>query len=157
MAAEYSNNAVQTVNPGETVVFTEDTIPCAKGFVRHRPGTGNFLLSGWVPQKRCGCGCNKVSKAVYKTDFGANIAIPEGGTVEAISIAITLDGATLPATNMIVTPAAVNEYFNVSRATNVSIFRGCCETLAIRNTSSQPILVQNANIVFSREDLNVTY
>lgn len=157
MAAEYSNNAVQTVNPGETVVFTEDTIPCKKGYIRHRAGTGNFLLSGWTPQRRCPCGCNKSSNAVYKTDFGANIAIPEGGTVEAISVAITLDGATLPSTNMIVTPAAVNEFFNVSRATNVSIFRGCCETLAIRNTSSQPILVQNANIVFGREDLNVTY
>lgn len=156
MAAEYSNNAVQTVNPGETVVFTEDTIPCTRGFVRHRQGSGNFLLSGWVPPRR-GCCCNKNQNAVYKTDFGANIAIPTGGTVEPISVAITLDGATLPATNMIVTPAAVEEFGNVSRATNVSLFRGCCETLAIRNTSSQPILVQNANIVFARDDLKMSY
>lgn len=157
MAAEYSNNAVQTVNPGETVIFTEDTIPCVRGFVRHRPGTGNFLLSGWLPQRKNKCCCCRPNKATYKTDFGANIAIPTGGTVGEISVAITLDGATLPATIMRVTPAAVEEYFNVSRATNVPIFRGCCETLAIRNTSDQPILVQNANIVFSREDLNVTY
>lgn len=156
MAAEYSNTAVQTVNPGETVVFTEDTIPCARGFVRHRQGSGNFLLSGWVPPRRTCC-CNRNQNAVYKTDFGANIAIPTGGTVEPISIAITLDGSTLPATNMIVTPAAVEEFWNVSRATNVSLFRGCCETLAIRNTSSQPILVQNANIVFARDDLNISY
>lgn len=156
MGAEYSATAVQTVNPGETVVFTEDTIPCTRGFVRHRQGSGNFLLSGWVPSRRA-CGCNRNAKAVYKTDFGANIAIPTGGTVEPISVAITLDGSTLPATNMIVTPAAVENFFNVSRATNVSIFRGCCESLAIRNTSSQPILVQNANIVFDREDLNITY
>lgn len=156
MAAEYSNNAVQTVNPGETVIFTEDTIPCRRGFIRHRQGSGNFLLSGWLPQRRTCC-CNKGSNATYKTDFGANIAIPTGGTVEPISVAITLDGSTLPATNMIVTPAAVEEFWNVSRATNVSIFRGCCETLAIRNTSAQPILVQNANIVFDREDLNLTY
>lgn len=58
---------------------------------------------------------------------------------------------------MIVTPAAVNEYFNVSRAINVDVWRGCCETFTIRNTSSQPIQVQNANIIISRPDLTVTY
>ena len=155
MGAEYSANAVQTVNPGETVVFTNAPIPCARGFVRHRDDSGNFLLSGWVPQ-RCGCNCRRPN-ATYMVDFGANIAIPTGGTVEPISVAITLDGATLPSTNMILTPAAVEEFNNVSRATHVQIFRGCCETLAIRNTSTQPILVQNANIVFDRSDLNVTY
>jgi hypothetical protein len=58
---------------------------------------------------------------------------------------------------MTVTPAAVEEFFNVSRATNVQVWRGCCETVAIRNTSDIPILVQNANIIFSRPDLAVTY
>ena len=50
--AEYSANAVQTVNPGETIVFTEAPVPCTKGLVRHRDGTGNFLLAG-----RTGCPC----------------------------------------------------------------------------------------------------
>ena len=54
------------------------------------------------------------------------------------------------------TPAAVEEFFNVSRATNVDVWRGCCETVAIRNTSDQPILVQNANILFARPDLAIT-
>ena len=155
MGAEYSADAVQTVNPGETVVFTEAPVPCARGFVRHRDGSGNFLLSGWVPQ-RYGCPCSRNQNATYMVDFGANIAIPTGGTVEEISVAITLDGSTLPATTMRVTPAAAEEYFNVSRASMVQIFRGCCESLAIRNTSTQPILVQNANIVFGREDLVMT-
>ena len=145
--AEYSANAVQTVNPGETIVF--DTVEaCNRGFVRHRDGTGSFLLSGWTP-------CRK-RNAQYLVDFGANIAVPTGGTVGAISVAITVDGATVPATQMIVTPAAVEEYFNVSRAINVDIWNGCCETVAIRNTSDQPILVQNANVIFSRPDLTVS-
>ena len=75
----------------------------------------------------------------------------------AISVAVQLDGTTLPASTMIVTPAAVDEYFNVSRAINVSVWRGCCESIAVRNTSDQPIQVQNANIIFSRPDLAVTY
>lgn len=152
--AEYSANAVQTVNPGETVVFTEADIPCRRGLVRHREGSGNFLLSGWVPN-RCNCRCNNTAE--YLVDFGANIAIPTGGTVGPISVAISLDGSTLPTTTMTVTPAAVEEFWNVSRAAGVNIWRNCCETVAIRNISDQPILVQNANILFSRPDLAVTY
>lgn len=157
--AEYSNNALQTINPGESAIFTTTVIPCRRGFVRHREGTGNFLLNGAVPNSisRNSCCCNQNRSAIYLCDFGANIAIPTGGTVEAISVAITLDGATIPATTMIVTPAAVEEFWNVSRAANVQVWKGCCETLTIRNTSEQPILMQNANIVFSRPDLVITY
>lgn len=152
--AEYSANAVQIVNPGESVIFTESPEPCARGFVRHRDGSGNFLLSGWLPRKGCSC---RRKNANYLVDFGANISVPTGGTVEAISLALTIDGSTLPSSSMIVTPAAVDEYFNVSRAINADIWYGCCESVSVRNTSSQPIQVQNANIIFSRPDLNVTY
>lgn len=152
--AEYSANQLQTVNPGETVIFTESPVPCKRDLIRHRDDTGNFLLVGFVP-RQCGCRCNRQG-AMYLVDFGANIAIPTGGTVGAISLAITIDGATLPASTMTVTPAAVEEFFNVSRAINVAVFNGCCEPLAVRNTSNQPILVQNANIIISRPDLAVT-
>ena len=153
--AEYTGIAVQTVNPGETVVFTESPVPCGRGFVRHRDGSGNFLLSGWIPTYY-GCDCKRQGSANYLVDFGANIAIPDGGTVGAISVAIAVDGSTNQASVMTVTPAAVNEFFNVSRATNVNVWRGCCETVSIRNISDQPILVQNANILFSRPDLAIT-
>ena len=153
--AEWSNNQLQTVNPGETIIFTETAVPCRRGLIRHRDDTGNFLLVGYVP-RQYGCRCPKQQDANYLVDFGANIAIPTGGTVEAISVAITMDGATIPSSTMIVTPAAVEEFFNVSRAINVAVFGGCCESLAVRNTSTQPILVQNANIIISRPDLAVT-
>lgn len=146
--AEYSANAVQTVAPGETVIFDSSVFPCRKGNIRHRDGTGLFLLSG-RSNNFYGCPCNRNS-VNYNVDFGANIAIAEGGTVEPISVAITLDGVTLPATEMIITPAAVEEYGNVSRASGVPIWANCCETIAVRNTSNQPILVQNANIVITR-------
>lgn len=143
--AEYSANSVQTVNPGDAIVFTNTPIPCTKGYVRHREETGNFLLSG----ASNGCQCCR-RNANYLVDFGANIAIPTGGTVGDISVAITLDGAIIPSSTMIVTPAAVEEFFNVSRAINVQIWSGCCEMLTIQNTSDQPILVQNANVIFNR-------
>lgn len=154
--SEYSANAVQIVNPGETIVFTDTPVPCKRGFVRHRDDSGNFLLSGWTPN-RYGCSCNQNKSANYLVDFGANIAIPEGGTAGEISVAISIDGATVPASTMVVTPAAVEEYFNVSRAINVEVWRNCCETVTVRNTSDQAIEVQNANILFSRPDLAITY
>lgn len=149
--AEYSANAVQTVNPGETIIFTEAPVPCNRGLVRHRDDTGNFLLAGYVPNiGRC---CGRNNSANYLIDFGANIAVPTGGTPGEISVALQIDGSTIPSSTMTVTPAAVEEFFNVSRAINAQIWRGCCETIAVRNVSDQPILVQNANIIFSRPDL----
>ena len=154
MACEFSNNNSQVVNPGESVVFTASPVPCNMGLVRHRNDSGNFLLRGNVRRNACGC-CPE--SAQYLVDFGANIAIPTGGTVGSISLALTLDGATLPTTQMTVTPAAVEEYWNVSDATILGVWRGCCQTLTVRNISDQPILVQNANVIFSRPDMNVTY
>lgn len=149
--AEYSANAVQIVNPGEAIVFTNAPEPCLVGLVRHRNDTGSFLLSG---SNGCnyGCRCGYLSSGStsYLVDFGANIAVPTGETVGPISLAIALDGTTIASTTMIVTPAAVEQYFNVSRATNVQIWNGCCETISIRNTSAIPISVQNANIIISR-------
>ena len=99
--AEYSAIAVQTVNPGETIVFTETTSPCKRGFVRHSDGSGNFLLNGWVPNNNCCCGCNNDVSAVYLVDFGANIAIPTDGTpavpIEAMTaVKITVKRAEIP-------------------------------------------------------------
>lgn len=155
--AEYSNVSQQTVNPGEAIVFTESPVPCNRGLVRHRDDTGAFVLKGVVPYSYgCGCGCGQQKSANYLVDFGANIAVPTGETVGPISMAITLDGTTIPASTMTVTPAAVEQFFNVSRAINAQVWKGCCQTLSIRNTSDIPILVQNANVIFSRPDLNVS-
>ena len=152
--AEYSANAVQIVNPGEDVVFTESPVPCNRGLVRHRDGTGTFLLAGVVPKSKCPC--RQARSANYLVDFGANISVPTGGTAGAISVAITIDGATIPSSTMEVTPAAVDEYFNVSRAINAQIWAGCCETVTVRNTSDQPIQLRGVNINIDRPDLNVT-
>lgn len=150
--AEFTANAVQTVQPGEAIIFTENPVPCTRGFINWRGETGNFSLSGWCPPSS-GCCCCVTESADYLVDFGANIAIPTGEDVGAISVAINIDGATIPASTMIVTPAAVEQYFNVSRAINAQVWRGCCQTVTVRNTSTIPILVQNANIILTRPDL----
>ena len=154
--AEYRATAEQTVNPGESVVFTTNDFPCTRGLVNHRAETGNFLLSGWTRPAN-GCCCNRVTSADYLVTFGANIAVPEGGTVGTISVAFAVDGATIPASQMDSTPTAAQNYNNVGRAINIPIWRNCCQTVTVRNVSDQPILVKNATIQFTRPDLAVTY
>lgn len=155
--AEYSAIAVQTVNPGESIVFTATASPCRRGFVRHNDGSGNFLLNGWVPNNGyCQC-CGNQATADYLLDFGANIAIPTDGTPAGtpgeISVAFSIDGGTDQASTMRVTPAALGEFFNVSRSKEIDIFSNCCQTITIRNTSDQPILVQEATLRITRPDL----
>ena len=136
----------QVINPGETAIFTANPVPCTKGFVNALQETGVFELSGG-----CGCGRRNGQYAVYKVDFGANISIPEGGTVGEISVAFAVDGITIPATTMRVTPAAVEEYFNISREFAARILAGCCQSFSIRNTSSIPIQMNDATLVIERE------
>lgn len=148
--AEWTSVAVQTVNPGEAIVFTENPVPCYRGLILHRDDSGLFLIKGSSNGIIRRCPCMGQSSINYMIDFGANIAVPTGETVGPISVAYELEGATLGGTTMTVTPAAVEEFFNVSRATNVPIWVGCCESFAVRNISNIPILVQNANLVIAR-------
>lgn len=146
--AEWTSVAEQTVNPGESIVFTETSVRCTKGLILHRDDTGSFLVKGIYANGQsngCNCGCNP-SRVDYDVAFGANIAVPTGETVGPITVAIAVDGATILGTQMEVTPIAAEEYFNVSRLTSIPIWKGCCQTITVRNTSTIPILVQNANI-----------
>lgn len=141
--AEYTSNALQTVGLRQNVLFTESPIPCTKGYVIHREGSGILTLRGIVNN------CNGCF-ARYKVSFGANIAIPENGTVDAISLALAIDGEPIPTSSMIVTPAAAEDFWNVYASVFVTVPRGCCYTIAVENTSTQAIDVQNANIIVER-------
>lgn len=145
--AEWSSVARQIVNPGEAIVFTENPVPCTRGLVKHRDDSGTFNLNGNVSSAvPHGCPCCRDNSVQYDVFFGANIAVPEGETVGPISVAFEVGNGTLLGTTMISTPAAVEEFNNVARSTNVPVFKGCCQDFAIRNTSSIPIAVQYANV-----------
>lgn len=146
--AEWTSAAVQTVNPGESIIFTDSAIRCNRGLILHRDDSGAFLIKGQTNGCRgYRCPCMGYPTINYMVDFGANIAVPTGQAVGPISVAFELEGSTLAGTTMTVNPAAVEDFFNVSRATNVPIWLGCCESFSIRNVSDIPILVQNANLV----------
>lgn len=136
---EYTAVAVQTVNAGANVLFTETPVRSGGGVI-HREGSGIVTLRG----------CGSQNRALYKVTFGGNIAIPTGETVGAISLAIAVDGEALASATMIETPAAVEEYANVFSAVLVSVPRCCCVTVTVTNTSDIPINVQNANLIVER-------
>ena len=133
-------NAVQTVAANQNVYFT-DSVTSGNYSIEHRDGSGLVTLRGIT---------NTQSRARFRIHFGANIAIPTGGTVEAISLAIALEGEAIPSTIMTITPAAVENYFNVSASIFVDIPKGCCSHVSIQNISTQPVLVQNANLIAER-------
>ena len=134
-------NALQTVEANQNVYFT-DTVICGNQSISHRDDSGLVILRGVT---------NCQNRARFMVTFGGNIAIPTGGTVEEISLAIALDGEPIQATTMIVTPAAVEQYFNVKSSVFIDIPRGCCSQISVTNTSTQPILVQNGNLIITRE------
>lgn len=148
--AEFVNNPIQTVAAGQNVLL-DTAIGCNRGYVLHRAGSGIVTLRGIV-NNACGC------FARYQVTFNGNIAVPEDGTVGAIAVALAIDGEPIQTSRAIVTPAAVDEYFNVTSTATITVPRGCCWNVAVENVSvgataadaPTAINVQNANLTVSR-------
>lgn len=136
---EITANAIQTVAAGTNVIFTDTTV-CGNCSIMHREGSGLVTLRGLTNQCR----------ARFRVSFGGNIALPTGGTVGPISLAIAVNGEPVATTTMISTPAAVEEFNNVFSAIFLDVPKGCCSQISVRNISDQPIDVQNANLIVER-------
>lgn len=136
---ELISNAIQEVAANQNVLFT-DTVVKGNCSIVHREGSGLVTVRGITDQCR----------ARYKVSFGGNVAIPTGGTVGPISLAIGINGEGIAATTMISTPAAVEEYNNVFSAVFLDVPRGCCYTISVQNLTDEAIEVQNANLIIER-------
>ena len=149
MAAEYLANAVQSVSLNAPVIFTA-SIPCTKGYVYHEDETGIFILRGIV-NNPC------ANFATYQITFNGNAQIPTGGTVTPIALSVVINGEERPTSRAIYTPAAVEEFGNLTSTAIIKVPRGCCFSLAIEYVTADPtveptpaIEVQNANLVINR-------
>lgn len=149
--AEFTYNAVQEIAPSAAAIFNT-TIGCNKGYVLHRPESSQITLRGIVNNP-----CARFAR--YQCTFNGNIAVPDGGTVGAISIALAINGEAIQTSKAIVTPAATEEYFNVTSTAFVDVPVGCCLNLSVENTSvsatpattpAPSINMQNANLVITR-------
>jgi hypothetical protein len=146
--AEYLANDVQAIALNQPAIFTA-SIPCNRGNVYHEDETGIFILRGNT--NNC--------FARYQVTFNGNIALPTGGAVAPIAVALAVNGEPRLTSRAIFTPAAVEEYGNVTSTAIVTVPRGCCFSLSLRSvpasadaavTPAPVIDMQNANIVINR-------
>ena len=148
--AEFIYNPIQLVQVNQPVLL-EYSIPCNRGYVYHREGSGIVTLRGIVNNPSC-------CFARYQVTFNGKIAVPTDGTDGQIGVAIAIDGEPILTSRALVTPAAVDEYFNVTSTAIITVPRGCCFNVSVENvtTGATPadvptaINVQNANMVVTR-------
>lgn len=137
--AEFTNSNIVSVASGQNVPLTETAVN-SKPCIVHREGSGLVTLRGLTNQ----------CKAVFKISYGGNIAIPTGGTVEAITAALSINGEALASATATVTPAAVENYFNIYVSAQVCVPKGCCVAVGMRNTSTQAVNFANSNLTVER-------
>lgn len=123
MAEFLTTDAVQSVALNTAIPFV-DSIPCNKGYIFHQNGTGILVLRGIVNNPTA-------CFARYEVDFTSNIAIPTGGAVTPIATAIVVSGESRDGSRSIFTPAAVDEYGNVTSRATIDVPKGCCFTVAV--------------------------
>ena len=126
------------------------SIPCNKGCVYHEDGSGVFTLRGIT--NNC--------FARYQVTFNGNASVPTGGTVTAVSLAITVDGEPRNYSKAIFFPQAVEEPGNLTSTAIVTVPRNCCVKVSVRyvdatvddpaTTPTPTITVTNGNLVISR-------
>ena len=149
MAAEYLANAVQSVALNAPIIFTA-SIPCRSGNVYHEDETGNFILRG-----KCSCNCF----ATYRVTYNGNVAIPTSGDLTPVGIALVVNGEPRPTSRAIYTPAAVEEFGNLTSTAIIKVPCGCCFGLSVEyvqatddpaTTPTPVISVENSNLVIDR-------
>lgn len=135
--AEYLANAVQNVALNGPIIFTA-SIPCRKGYVYHEDETGIFILRGITDN----------CFARYQVTFNGNVAIPTGGAITPVAVAVAVNGEPRLTSRAIYTPAAVDEYGNVTSTAIITVPRGCCFSLSVEYvdaTVDDPATVPHAN------------
>ena len=126
------------------------SIPCNKGCVYHEDETGIFILRGVA--NNC--------FARYQVTFNGNIAIPTGGAITPIAVAIAVNGEARPTSKAVYTPTVVDAFGNVTSTAIITVPKGCCFSMSVRyidataedpaTTPTPSIEVENANVVVNR-------
>lgn len=116
--ARYLTSTDQNVALNSTIPFDVVSIPCNKGCVVPIT-TGVLTLKSGLS-----------NQAQYEVTLQANVAIPEGGAVTPMALAITLNGVAIPDSVAIITPAAVEELWHVNTSTVVTVPCGCCVSVS---------------------------
>ncbi len=134
------NEAVQTVATQANVTFLSTRVRTGSccgcgGWLNHDNGSGIFTIT---------------KPGIYRIHFNGNVAIPTGGTVAPITVAITQSGEVLQGSEMVSTPAAVETFNNISSSVLVRVPCNVGAVIGVKNIGTDPISVEQANIVIDR-------
>ena len=117
--ARYLTTTDQNVALNSNIPFDVVSIPCNKGCVVP-------LAVGVLTLK--GGSTNQFAR--YEVKLQGNIAIPTGGAVTPIAVAITINGTPIADSVAIVTPAAVEDLWHVNTSTTITVPAGCCVSVS---------------------------
>ena len=117
--AEYITTADALVPLNGIIPFNRVSIPCVAGNV--------IPLADGILNLR-GKTCNRFAR--YNVRVQANVQIPTGGAVTPIALGIAVDGAVIPESVAIVTPAAVAEYWHINTEKTITVPAGCCVSVS---------------------------
>lgn len=145
--AEFIYNEIQTIQPGAAALLNA-SIPCNRGYVLHRAGSGILTLRGIVNNPCSGF-------ARYRVAFDGNIAVPEGGTAGEIQLALAIGGEVIPSSIATTTPTAVDAYWNVNGFAIIDVVKGCCVTVSVENASVSPTPATTPAPALNLRNLNV--
>ena len=116
--ARYLTATDQNVALNSDIPFDVVSIPCNKGCVIPL-AVGILTLKG---------GSNQFAR--YDVTLQANVAIPTGGAVTPLALAITLNGVPIADSVAIVTPAAVEDLWHISTSTTITVPCDCCVSVS---------------------------
>lgn len=141
--AEYLTSSDANVPLNGTIPFDIVSIPC---------GQGNVIpLAVGILNLRGGKAPNRFAR--YDVRLQGNIQIPEGGAVTPIALGIAVNGAVIPESVAIVTPAAVENYWHVNTGAIVTVPTGCCVTVTgvyVDGTADDPAVTPTPNITVKK-------
>ena len=149
--SEYVAVAEQNIPLNQAATFNA-SIPCRNGNVYFEDGSGVFILRGIVNNPYA-------PFARYYVTFNGNIALPTGATAGPIAVALTVNGEPRQSSIAIVTPAAVEEFFNVTSVASITVPRGTNFSVSLRAVAppsdvtddpADSILIRNGNLVINR-------
>lgn len=145
--AKYITSTDQNVALNNTIPFNIVSIPCNKGCVVPIT-TGVLTLKGGSSNRF----------ARYEVDLQANVAIPEGGTVTPLAVAITLNGVAIPDSVAIVTPAAVEDLWHINTSAVITVPCGCCVSVsaAYVDATEDDAAVTPTPSIFVRRNASLT-
>lgn len=140
--AEYVTTTDALVALNNTIPFNSVSIPCNAGNVDPL-AVGILNLRGKT--------CNRFAR--YNVRVQANVQIPTGGAVTPIALGIAVNGAIIPESVAIVTPAAVEQYWHINIEQPITVPAGCCVSVSAvyaDGTEDDPAVTPTPSITVRR-------